>query len=144
MFNDSAAQTNISLDQALSPGSITVTNNHAEYTFEGSGYIAGAATLTKSGSSSLTLDNQGGNNNVSTVVINGGTLQVGENDTYGGLVTVQITNNGTLIFDRADNVTVSSPIAGTGALAKSGVARWFSRAQTPTAGQPPSPTAAWK
>ena len=119
-FNDSTTQSNISLDLALSPGSVTVANNLLQYTFGGSGYIAGAATLTKSGSASLTLDNQGGNNNISTVVINGGTLQIGEGDAYGGLSTVNITNNGTLTFDRVDNVTVSSPIAGSGALQQIG------------------------
>ena len=54
-----------------------MTNNTGAYTFGGTGNIAGSALLTKSGSSSLTLDNSGGNNNISTVVINGGTLQLG-------------------------------------------------------------------
>jgi len=120
LFNDSTTQSNISLDLALSPGSITVTNNLLQYTFGGSGNIAGAATLTKSGSASLTLDNQGGNNSISTVGINGGTLQIGEGDANGGLSTVNITNNGTLMFDRTDNVIVNSSISGTGALKQIG------------------------
>lgn len=120
LFTDSASQTNISLDLALSPGTITVSNNVAQFTFAGSGYIAGAATLTKFGSSSLALDNTGGNNNINTVVVNAGTLQIGEGDANGGLATVNITNNGTLVFDRTDDVALSSPIVGTGGLEQIG------------------------
>lgn len=120
LFNDSTTQTNISLDASpLSPSSVTVTNNLLQYTFGGSGYIT-AGTLTKSGSSSLTLDNSGGDNNISTVVINGGTLQIGAGDANGGLQSVNITNNGALLFDRTDNVTLGAAITGTGTLTQGG------------------------
>jgi fibronectin-binding autotransporter adhesin len=121
IFNDSTTETNISLDASpLSPSSITVTNNLKQYTFGGSGYLT-AGTLTKSGSSSLTLDNSGGNNNISTVVINGGTLQIGAGDAgKGGLSSVNITNNGALVVDRTDSVTLGSAISGTGTLTQGG------------------------
>jgi fibronectin-binding autotransporter adhesin len=119
-FDDTGMETNISLDQPLSPNSITVNNSLLQYTFGGSGNIAGAATLTKNGSASLTLDNQGGDNNISTVIINGGMLQIGAGDTYGGISSVNITNNGALVFDRTDNVTLSSTISGTGTLTQGG------------------------
>ena len=120
IFNDSTTQTNISLDGALSPSSITVTNNLLQYTFAGTGNILGAGTLTKSGSSSLTLDNSGGNNNISTVVINGGTLQVGAGDANGNLSSVNITDDGALVFDRTNSVIISSAISGTGTLKQIG------------------------
>ncbi len=73
LFNDSTTQTNILLDASpLSPSSITVSNNTKQYTFGGTGFFS-TGTLTKSGSSSLTLDNSGGNNNVPSVLISGGT-----------------------------------------------------------------------
>lgn len=120
MFNDSATQTNILLDASpLSPSSITVTNNSLQYTFGGSGFLS-SGTLTKSGSSSLTLDNSGGNNNIPTVVINGGTLQLGEGDGNGGLSSVNITNDGALVVDSTNDVELSSSITGTGTLTQGG------------------------
>jgi len=124
IFNDTAVQSNVSLDQSLFPNSITVNNNALQYTFSGAGNIGGAASLTKSGSQSLILDNQGGDNNISTVVINGGTLQIGAGDAAsGGISSVNITNNGALVVDRTDNVTLSSDIAGTGTLTQMGSGR---------------------
>jgi fibronectin-binding autotransporter adhesin len=120
IFNDSTTQTNISLDQPLSPNSITVSNNTLQYTFGGIGNIAGTASLTKSGSSRLTLDNSGGVNNISTVIINGGTLQIGAGDANGGISSVNITDNGALVVDRTDTVTLSSDISGTGTLTQGG------------------------
>ena len=120
IFNDSTTQTNLLLDGALSPSSIAMTNNLKKYTFGGSGNIAGAASLIKSGSSSLTLDNTGGNNNIPTVIIGAGTLQIGAGDANGGLSAVNITNNGALVVDRTDNVTLSSDISGSGTLTQGG------------------------
>jgi len=121
LFNDTTTQTNILLDASpLSPSSITVSNNVKQYTFAGSGYL-NAGTLTKSGTASLTLDNTGGNNDISTVVINGGTLQLGVGDAgNGGLAGVIITNNGALIVDRTDNVTLSAAISGSGTVSQIG------------------------
>jgi hypothetical protein len=47
LFNDSTTQPDIFLAEALSPGSVTVSNNTLPYTFAGSGSIAGAGSLTK-------------------------------------------------------------------------------------------------
>lgn len=120
IFNDSATQTNILLDASpLSPSSITVTNNSRQYTFEGTGFL-GSGMLVKSGSSSLTLDNSGANNNIPTVVINGGTLQLGAGDANGGLSAVNITNNGALVVDSTNSVDLGSDITGTGTLTQGG------------------------
>ncbi|HLX70814.1 MAG TPA: autotransporter-associated beta strand repeat-containing protein [Verrucomicrobiae bacterium] len=119
IFDDSSTQTNILLDASpLSPSSITVTNNVRQYTFGGTGFLS-SGTLVKSGSSRLTLDN-GGNNNLPTIVINNGTLQLGAGDANGGLASVNITNNGALVVDHTDNVTLSGAIAGNGTLTQGG------------------------
>lgn len=120
IFDDTSTQTNILLDASpLSPSSVTVTNNSRQYTFGGTGFLS-SGTLVKSGSSSLTLDNSGGDNNIPTVVINGGTLQLGAGDANGGLSSVNITNNGALVVDSTNSVNLSSSITGSGTLTQGG------------------------
>ncbi len=120
IFNDTPTQTNLLLDATpLSPGSIAMTNNTKQYTFGGTGSLS-SGTLVKSGTSSLTLDNSGGNNVIPTVVIAGGTLQLGAGDTNGGLSAVNITNNGALVVDRTNSLTLSAAITGTGSLTQGG------------------------
>ena len=58
-FGDTSANTNVNLSGALLPDSVTV-NATENYTFGGTGSIAGSASLTKAGSGTLTLSN---NNN---------------------------------------------------------------------------------
>src|ERR1019366_849265 len=79
LFNDSTSQSNIVLTTALSPGSITVSNKAVQYSFIGSGNIAGAGSLIKSGTNVLIVANQGVDT-IGTVLINSGTLQIGTND----------------------------------------------------------------
>jgi autotransporter-associated beta strand protein len=119
LFTDSTTQSNVSLNEALSPGSVTVSNNSLQYTFTGAGNIAGASALVKQGTSSLVLANEGldvfGN-----VFISGGTLQLGNGDTNGSISAINITNNGALVVNRSDNLTLSSAITGTGGITKNG------------------------
>ncbi len=120
IFNDTPTQTNLLLDASpLAPSSIAMTNSVRQYTFGGTGFLS-AGTLVKNGSSSLTLDNSGGNNNIPTVVIAGGTLQLGAGDANGGLSSVNITNNGALVADRTDSVTLNAAITGSGTLTQGG------------------------
>jgi len=119
LFNDTAAQSTVALAESLSPGSVIVSNNVLQYTFTGSGNIAGAASLTKNGSGSLLVDNTGVDNFVN-VIINNGTLQLGTNGPDGSISAVNITNNGALIVNRSGSLTLSSAIAGTGSLTKTG------------------------
>lgn len=119
LFDDTSTQTNVTLGTALSPGTITVSNSAEQYTFLGNGNIAGAGMLTKKGSNTLILDNQG-NNNIGTVVISGGTLQIGTNDLNGSLSAVNITNNGALVVDSSGSINLGAAIAGTGSLTQSG------------------------
>lgn len=119
IFNDNTTQSNIVLAEALSPGSVTVSNNSLAYTFTGSGTVAGASSLDKRGTQMLTLENQGvsvfGN-----VVVNSGTLQIGNGGPDGSISTINITNNGALVVNRSGTLTLSAAIAGTGSLTKKG------------------------
>lgn len=55
-FNDAGSNTpDINLTTAVQPGSVTVANSTKDYTFLGSGSLAGAMNLTKSGAGTLTL-----------------------------------------------------------------------------------------
>jgi len=119
LFNDTSTQSNVVLATALSPGNITVSNNTRPYSFVGSGNIAGASTLIKRGSSSLTVANQGVDT-IGTVVINSGTLQIGTNDLNGEISAVSITNNGALVVNRSGSYNLSAAISGTGTLTKNG------------------------
>ena len=87
---------------------MTVTNN-----------ISGLGRLYQNGTGVLTLT---GNNSYTgiTTVAGGASLQVGNGGTTGTLGSNGVTNNGTLIFNRSDAVTVANTISGTGALTKEG------------------------
>ncbi len=137
-FDDTVVgQTVISLSGGLQPGTLTVTNAAKSYTFTGgsiSDSSSGPLTLNKQGSGTLLLqesgdtftgginvgggtliiDNDSSGINGGATVASGGTIQVGINDTAGVLPTGTITDNGTLLFSRADDITVVSGIAGTG------------------------------
>ena len=56
-FNDAGSNTpDINLSTAVQPGSVTVANTAKNYTFSGSGSLAGGMSLTKSGAGTLTLN----------------------------------------------------------------------------------------
>ncbi|MDB6017167.1 MAG: Alpha-galactosidase [Pedosphaera sp.] len=118
-FDDNTTQSNINLTTALSPGTVTVSNNVLQYAFSGSGNIAGASSLTKKGTSSLTIANTGVDN-FASVTISSGLLQLGAGGPDGSISTLSITNNGTLVVNRSGSLTLSSAISGTGKLTNSG------------------------
>ena len=119
-FDDSASGSSpITVTLSANRTPVVITNNSTKnYVFAGS-YNLTAPQLVKSGSSTLTLDN-GNGNAFGGVLINSGTVQVGNNDTGGSLGLVGITNNGTLQFNRTDNVTVANVISGAGGVVQSG------------------------
>jgi autotransporter-associated beta strand protein len=96
-----------------------------------SGNISGSGSLTKSGDGTLILT--GANSYSGTTTISGGTLQIGNGGTTGTLGGGAVTNNGSLVFNRSDDLSVSNAIAGTGSLTKQG-------AGTLTLGQYPTNT----
>lgn len=88
-------------------------NASQDYTFT-SGDLT-TATLTKSGAGVLTLDNSV---TAGVTTINGGTVQIGTGATTGALFGGNITNNGVLIGNRSDAVTLTNQISGSGAISQ--------------------------
>ena len=112
VFDDDAAQTIVIVEGDVSPGSIIFSNETKDYTLSGEGSIIGKATLVKSGSGNLTINNinklKGG------VSVEGGTLTVSalannEGITYGNLggdnCKITLSNGGCLAVT---NTVVSS------------------------------------
>jgi fibronectin-binding autotransporter adhesin len=118
-FDDTAANGSVNLTAAFGPASTTVSNNALNYTFSGSGSI-GAGSLVKQGTGILVLDNTGNNGYSAGTLIAAGTLQIGNSDSAGSAGTGNITNNGTLIFNRANNVSSGNIISGSGTLVQNG------------------------
>jgi fibronectin-binding autotransporter adhesin len=136
-FDDSLTGTpNVILTTALSPATLTVSNSSANYVFSGAGSLTGGMSLIKSGSSALTLAESGGDNFSGGVTvengtlildnsngaisggttINGGSVQLGNNDTKGVVPGGNIIDGGALIFARSDNINVTNAISGSGTL----------------------------
>src|ERR1039458_10651823 len=65
------------------------------------------------------LDN-GGANSFSSIQINNGTVQVGNDDANGSIGPGNMTNNGLVMFNRMDTITVSNLISGSGSVMQNG------------------------
>jgi len=120
IFDDRGQQSSVNLAQSLNPLSITVNNSAVNYTFTSTGNngsLTGVGTLTKSNTGNLTIDVS--NALTGWVLISGGTLQVGNNDTLGAIGS-PVTNNASLVLDRSDSTTMSSPIHGSGTVTMAG------------------------
>ena len=115
--NTGSTSPSIYLTATVSPSSVIV-NSSNNYDIAGSGLIAGPGSLTKSGSGTLTLEDN--NTYVGATVINGGTVQVGNAGTTGSLGTGNVTNNSALAFNRTDVITIANAIAGSGTLVQNG------------------------
>jgi autotransporter-associated beta strand protein len=108
----------------LQPASMTFANNNKNYTLSGAGSISGGTGLNLTGSGKVTLANSAANTFTGAINITGsGTLQIGDGTNSGAIPnTLNILDNGTLIFDRpaADVFTYSGLISGTGAFVQQG------------------------
>ena len=80
-----------------------------------SSVISGTGSLAQNGSGTLTL---AGANSYGATTISTGTLQVGAGGTSGSLGSGAVTDNGSLIFNRSDNLTVANVINGSGSVTK--------------------------
>jgi hypothetical protein len=120
----SPAQTDVSLTTTLTPTSITVSNAASVYTLglsSDTGSISGTTGLTKANTGTLILDNGTSNSFTGGVLISGGILQVGNNDTSGNIpAAAPITNNSVLAFDQTGAVTVPNTISGSGEVVSEG------------------------
>jgi fibronectin-binding autotransporter adhesin len=82
------------------------------------GAISGFGPLTQQGPGTTIL--AGGNTYSGGTVINGGTLQVGNGGVTGSLGISDVTDNGTLAFNRSNDIAVAINISGTGSLVQNG------------------------
>jgi len=82
-----------------------------------SGIISGTGAMTKTGEGLLILSNDNTYQGLTTV--EAGSLQLGNGGTT-GIVSGDILDNGTLIFNHSGDLTYSSAISGTGSLTQSG------------------------
>ncbi len=114
LFDDTAANTSVNVATTVSPYSITVTNNTKAYVIAGDP-IAGAASLIKEGTNSLTLS--GANTFTGNMIIGGGSLTIADQGVLGGGVyAAAIANNGTFIWDSSAMQTNDGVMSGTGSL----------------------------
>ena len=120
-FNGGTLQLNSSFD--INAGR-ALTVNAAGGTIDTQGFqstvsqgITGAGALTKAGSGTLTLT--GANSYGGGTTIAGGTLQLGNGGTTGS-ITGNVTNNGTLVFNRSDAISFDGLISGSGAVQQIG------------------------
>ena len=119
LFNDSATgATNVILTTTLTPGSTTVSNVTKNYSFSGSGHIAGAGGLTKLGAGSLTI--VGDQTYTGGTSISNGVLQLGDGTGANGSVVGNITNLAALTVANPSAQTLAGAIIGTGSVSKSG------------------------
>lgn len=80
--------------------------------------LANTGNIAQNGSGLLLLDNPG--SLAGSTTISAGTLQIGNNDALGSLPAGNITDNGTLIFDRTDAPLVNGVVSGAGSIIQSG------------------------
>ncbi len=113
-----------SVNMTLSNNSLIDTSGVTTTLF---GLLSGEGALSKTGGGSLILTNNntytGGTTNI------GGTLQLGNGGTTGSVLG-NIVNDGTLAFQRSDDITFSSNISGSGSLVQAGAGRLTLSGQT--------------
>lgn len=119
-FDDTATGTSpiiVTLTGNRLPASIT-NNSTKNYTLTGGFSVVTGGSLDKSGSGTLTM---AVNSSIAGgTAIHAGTLQVGAGSTNGSLGSGNIANDGALVFNRSDAITVPGTISGSGTVANNG------------------------
>ncbi len=121
--NRGSGSTTLDVQQATLPYGITA-NSGVSYILTssaGNGSLTGQGTINKSGAGVLTIDLT--NNLSGPVTISGGTLQVGNFDSFGSLGSAVVTNNATINVTRNDTaLNLPNTIHGSGTLVAQGAA----------------------
>lgn len=144
IFNDdsSTGAATVNLNATVLPAGLAFETTNVNYAIIGSGAIGGTMGLTSAGSGMVTLSESGGDSfsggitvqsgmlvlndanaaiTGGTTIANGATLQIGNNDANGSLPAGDVTNNGTLEFDRTDNALIeANAISGSGTIVEMG------------------------
>ncbi len=116
-FDDTAASFAVNLTEDVTPAAVSV-NNTTAYTLSGTGGIIGSAGLTKSGSGTLTIINS--NSYSGGTYITNGTVQLGNGGASGSISGI-IFDDGSLVVNRSDSLTLSSVISGAGSVEQAGL-----------------------
>jgi autotransporter-associated beta strand protein len=119
-FNDTGINTTINLSGLFLPGSLTVSNESVAYVLGGIGGLSGTNGLTKKGAAALTFLTANPYSGPTT--ISNGTVNVGDGGSTGTLGSGNVTNLGTLVFNRNNNLTVANKIFGSGSINQNGTA----------------------
>ncbi|MDZ7620678.1 MAG: autotransporter-associated beta strand repeat-containing protein, partial [Patescibacteria group bacterium] len=82
-----------------------------------SGGISGNYAIEKTGAGTVIFS---GDNSYATTTISAGTLRVGAGGTTGTLGSGNVVNNGLLVFNRSNDLTVANTISGSGGIVKQG------------------------
>jgi fibronectin-binding autotransporter adhesin len=110
----------LTISGAVSGSNVGLTVGGAGHTVMQSAIGIGTGRLTKENAGTLTLT--ANNTFTGNTLISGGALRLGNGGTTGA-VTGTLTNNGTLIYHRSDNIAQSGVISGTGAVIKQGAGK---------------------
>ena len=114
---DSAGGVNrtVEIQGTVTPNTIAVDPAGSSYTFVGAGNISGATPLAITGAGTVTLANGGLNDFSGSISIGAsGTLQIGNGGANGSMGAGSIINNGNLVLNRSDTLSVPNGISGSG------------------------------
>jgi autotransporter-associated beta strand protein len=118
-FDDTGTNTPaINLSGSLSAGTVYVIADDQDYTFGGSGFLAGPTALFKTGAGQLNINTT--NNYSGGTTINEGVLQIGDGVSFDGGLSGNVTNDDTLIYANPGALSSSVNITGSGTLTKNG------------------------
>ena len=119
VFNELATSFAVSINGAdVSPSAVLLDPLGVDYTFSGSHGISGTCVVLKSSSGKVTFANT--NSYTGGTTIAQGTLALGDGGTTGSVGTGAIINNGTLLIDRSDDISMGNSITGMGNLVHDG------------------------
>jgi autotransporter-associated beta strand protein len=107
----------VTIPATVQPVAVFVSSS-SNYTFTGAADIGSGASLTKSGTGTLTVLNA--NTFIGGSYLNGGILKLGDGATQNGSVAGNISDNATLVVANPADQTFSGVISGAGALIKQG------------------------